>query len=66
MATLLLVLKLHHNIQSGDKHKVTQYQIGRWTVEGLNSKPSAILEVVAKLSVVQRRTGNRPMLIHGR
>lgn len=44
---------------------MTQYQVGHWTAEGLNSKPRTIIEVIDDIIVVQRRTGNKPIVVHG-
>ena len=52
-------------LQSRVEHKVTQYQVGHWTAKGLNSQPSAIIETIDEMSVVQRKTGNMPIVIHG-
>ena len=53
-------------LQSGEDHKVTQFQMSCWTPEGLCTSPPAIMAVIEQVLVVQRRTGNRPIVVHGR
>ena len=56
----------HLLLQSGEDHKVTQFQMSCWTPEGLCTSPPAIMAVIEQVLVVQRRTGNRPIVVHGR
>ena len=52
-------------VQSGQVHKVTQFQLEQWN-EGLCSNPQALVGVIDQMSVIQRRTGNKAIVIHGR
>ena len=53
-------------LQSGQDHKVTQFQMSCWTPEGLCTSPPAIMAVIENVLVIQRRTGNKPIVVHGR
>ena len=55
-----------HYLQSGEDHKVTQFQMSGWTAEGLCTSPSAVMAVIEQVLVIQRRTGNKPIVVHGR
>ena len=44
---------------------MTQYQVGHWTAEGLNPQHGGIIGAIEKITVIQRRTGNRPIVVHG-
>ena len=37
-----------------------------WSAEGLCSNPQALIHVIDQMGVVQRRTGNKPIVVHGR
>ena len=52
--------------QSGQVLKVTQFQLEQWSTEGLCSNPQALVGIIDQMSVVQRRTGNKPYIVHGR
>ena len=53
-------------LQSGQVHKVTQLQLSNWTPDGLCANPKTIVAATNLLFVVQRRCGNRPVVVHGR
>jgi len=53
-------------LQSGQVHKVTQFQMSCWTPEGLCTSPHAIIDIIEQVLVIQRKTGNRPIVVHGR
>ena len=55
-----------HFLQSGQEHKVTQLQMPSWTPDGLCTSPPAIMAVIEHVLVIQRRTGNKPIVVHGR
>ena len=63
---MLAIIPPHLILQSGEDHKVTQFQMSCWTPEGLCTSPPAIMAVIEQVLVVQRRTGNRPIVVHGR
>ena len=63
---VLAIASPHLLLQSGEDHKVTQFQMSCWTSEGLCTSPPAIMAVIEHVLVVQRRTGNRPIMVHGR
>ena len=46
--------------------KVTQFLLEQWSTEGLCSNPQALVGIIDQISVVQRRTGNKPYIVHGR
>ena len=52
--------------KSGQVHKMTQYQVKEWTAEGVGSNKRAVVDIIDQLSVVQRRTGNKPIVVHGK
>ena len=52
--------------KSGQVHKLTQYQVKEWTAEGVGSNKRAVVDIIDQLSVVQRRTGNKPIVVHGK
>ena len=37
-----------------------------WSAEGLCSNPQALIHVIDQMGVAQRRTGNKPIVVHGR
>ena len=45
---------------------MTQFQLEQWSAEGLCSNPQALVGVIDQMSVVQRRTGNKAIVVHGR
>ena len=45
---------------------MTQFQLQQWRAEGLCSNPQALIDVIDKMGVVQRRTGNKAIAVHGR
>ena len=53
-------------MQSGQIQKVTQFQVDEWSAEGLCSNPQALVHVIDQMGVAQRRTGNKPIVVHGR
>jgi len=57
---------LSSTLQSGQVHKVTQFQMSCWIPEGLCTSPRAIIDIIEQVLVIQRRTGNRPVVVHGR
>ena len=60
------IVPLHLLLQSGQEHKVTQFQMSCWTPDGLCTSPPAIMAVIEHVLVIQRRTGNKPIVVHGR
>ena len=52
--------------QSGQVHKVTQFQLKQWSAEGLCSNPQALIDIIDQMGGVQRRTGNKAIVVHGR
>ena len=60
------IVSLHLLLQSGQEHKVTQFQMSCWTPDGLCTSPPAIMAVIEHVLVIQRRTGNKPIVVHGR
>ena len=59
-------VSLHIFLQSGQEHKVTLFQMSCWTPDGLCTSPPAIMAVIEQVLVIQRRTGNKPIVVHGR
>ena len=59
-------VSLHIFLQSGQEHKVTLFQMSCWTADGLCTSPPAIMAVIEQVLVIQRRTGNKPIVVHGR
>ena len=45
---------------------MTQFQLKQWSAEGLCSNPQALIDVIDKIGVIQRRTGNKPIVVHGK
>ena len=52
--------------KSGQVQKLTQFQVDQWSAEGLCSNPQALVHVIDQMGVAQRRTGNKPIVVHGR
>ena len=52
--------------QSGVSHEVTQFQILNWSSQGKCSYPQTIITVVEEVNKVQRRTDNKPIVVHCR
>ena len=63
---LLALLTAIFITQSGQVQKVTQFQLEHWSTEDLCSNPQALIDVIDLMGVVQRRTGNKPFVVHGR
>ena len=36
-----------------------------WTDEGLCDNPKAIMQIIDEVFLIQRRTGNKPIVVHG-
>ena len=54
-------------LQSGKtQHQVTQFQIQNWSPSGKYSDPQTIITVVEEVFKVQRRTDNKPIVVHCR
>ena len=49
----LTIIPPHLLLQSGEDHKVTQFQMSCWTPEGLCTSPPAIMAVIEQVLVVQ-------------
>ena len=57
----------HSYLQSGQtEHQVTQFQIQNWSPQGRCSNPQTIINVVEEVFKVQRRTDNKPIVVHCR
>ena len=54
------------HLQSRRLQKVVQFQLKGWTAEGLCSNPGMLIEVIDHMTVIQRKSGNKPILVHGR
>ena len=52
--------------QSGEVHKVTQFQMTGWSPEGLCTNHKAFIALVEQVTTEQMRTGNKPIVVHGR
>ena len=54
-------------LQSGKtQHQVTQFQIQNWSPPGKCSNSQTIITVVEEVFKVQRRTDNKPIVVHCR
>ena len=53
-------------LQSGQVQKVTQLQLSNWTPDGLCANPKTLVAATNLLFVVQRRCGNKSIVVHGR
>ncbi len=58
--------KIYILLQSGQAHSVTQIHIPCWTPEGLCANAQAIISVTELVEDIQMRTGNKPIVVHGR
>ena len=55
------------NLQSGKaQHQVTQFHIRNWNTQGKCSNPQTIIMVIEEIYKVQRRTDNKPIVVHCR
>ena len=61
-----LLTSYHFFPQSGKPHQVTQFQILNWNSQGKCSCPQTIITVVEEVNKVQRRTDNKPIVVHCR
>ena len=61
-----LLILYHFFPQSGKPHQVTQFQILNWNSQGKCSYPQTIITVVEEVNKVQRRTDNKPIVVHCR
>ena len=43
-----------------------QFEISQWSADDLCCSPQAVIEVIDRMNSVQRRTGNKPIVVHGR
>ena len=53
-------------LQSGSPHQVKQFHITNWAFDCCCSNLSTLTDVIERVARVQRRTGNRPIVIHCR
>ena len=56
----------HTNVQSSKSHQVTQFHIQNWSPQVRSSNPSTIVTVMEEVYKVQRKTENRPIVVHCR
>ena len=66
MMTITIVMMICMHVQCGRVHKFTQFEIKQWTSDNLCSTPKVITDVINQMNSVQRRTGNKPIVVHGR
>lgn len=52
-------------IQNEHMRRITQFHMTNWTDEGLCDNPKAIMQIIDEVFLIQRRTGNKPIVIHG-
>lgn len=45
--------------------RVTHFMMDNWTNDGTCSEPTAVMKMIDQLLIAQRRTGNKPIVIHG-
>ena len=44
---------------------VTHFMMTNWTAAGTCTEPKAVMKMIDQLLIAQRRTGNKPIVIHG-
>ena len=45
--------------------KVTHFMLTDWDTDGFCSEPKAVMKMIDQLLIAQRRTGNKPIVMHG-
>ena len=53
-------------LKSGAKREVMQYQLTAWTEDDLWSSPPSLLEAIHHIKAAQRKSPNKPIVVHGR
>ncbi len=46
--------------------KVVQLQMAGWSQDGVCINPVALMKILDKLMITQRRTGDKSIIVHGR
>ena len=46
--------------------RVIQFQMAGWSQDGVCINPVAFMKLLDKLMIAQRRTGDKPIIVHGR
>lgn len=44
---------------------VTHFMMDNWKTDGTCEEPRAIMKMIDQLFIAQRRTGNKPVVVHG-
>ena len=52
--------------QSGEGYQVMQLHITNWSPDGHCKDHSCVTDIIAEMSRIQMRTGNRPIVVHCR
>ena len=55
-----------HIFPQSEVRKVTQFQLSCWSREGLCEDPVLFMEFIEVVGVAQRRSGNQPLVVHGK
>ena len=63
---IIIVVLICMHVQCERVHKFTQFEIKQWTSDNLCSSPKVVTDVINLMNSVQRRTGNKPIVVHGR
>ncbi len=45
--------------------KVTHFMMTNWADDGTCQEPKNLMKMIDQLFIAQRRTGNKPLVIHG-
>ena len=53
-------------LQSGRTQQVSQFHITNWAPDGSCPSLKTVTDVIDEVGKVQRRTGNRPIVVHCR
>ena len=52
-------------LQTKNMRKVTHFMMTNWTADGLCIEHKAVMKMIDQLFIAQRRTGNKPIVVHG-
>lgn len=54
------------HVQTGQEHQVVQFQIPVWAADGTCMAPLILVDTIHQIAVAQRKSGNKPIVVHGR
>ena len=52
--------------QTGRERQVVHFQVTVWSEDDVCSSPSTLVEAIHHIQAAQRKSGNKPIVVHGR